>query len=67
VSQKAETPLVAASFAFTSSFIIKTHSLPTLFRCYPLCSFTFYVAHPILSILPSAFQYGGQRLAGAIG
>jgi hypothetical protein len=35
-------------------FLIETHSLPTLFRCY-LRSFTFYVAHPIRSIHPSYF------------
>src|SRR5437588_4042554 len=29
---------------------LETHSLPTLARCYPR-SFTFYVAHPIRSIL----------------
>ncbi|MEP7015980.1 MAG: DUF885 domain-containing protein [Verrucomicrobiota bacterium] len=32
-----------------SSFLIETHSLPALARCYPR-SFTFYVAHPIRSI-----------------
>jgi hypothetical protein len=32
-----------------SSFLIETHSLPTLARCYPH-SFAFYVAHPIHSI-----------------
>ncbi|HEY4270393.1 MAG TPA: hypothetical protein VGM65_00140 [Candidatus Udaeobacter sp.] len=29
---------------------IETRSLPALTRCYP-CSFTFYVAHPIHSIV----------------
>src|SRR5436305_127601 len=34
------------------SFLIETHSLPALARCYPR-SFTFYVAYPIHSIPPS--------------
>jgi hypothetical protein len=36
------------------SFLIETHSLPTLVRCYPR-SFTVYVAYPIRSILTSYF------------
>src|SRR2546429_8451534 len=36
------------------SFLIETHSLPTLAHCYPR-SFTFYVAQPIRSILTSSF------------
>ncbi len=35
-------------------FLIETRSLPALARCYPY-SFTFYVAHPIHSILTSYF------------
>jgi hypothetical protein len=37
-----------------SSFILETHSLPTLARRYPR-GFTFYVAYPIHSILNSYF------------
>jgi hypothetical protein len=33
--------------------LIETRSLPALARCYPR-SFTFYVAHPGRSILPSS-------------
>jgi hypothetical protein len=40
----------------SSSFLIETHSLPTLARCYPH-SFTFYVAFPKCSIRPLGFAH----------
>jgi hypothetical protein len=38
----------------SKNFLIETRSLPTLTHSYPR-RFTFYVAHPIRSILPSSF------------
>jgi hypothetical protein len=39
----------------SKNFLIETRSLPALTHSYPR-RFTFYVAHPIRSILPSTFR-----------
>jgi hypothetical protein len=46
--------LLQSYFLLCYDFLIETHSLPALARCCPR-SFTFYVAPPTRSILPSAF------------